>query len=468
MLFNSTQFLVFFPIVLALYFQLKQKGTLVMLLMASYYFYMCWQPKYVILILLSTIVDYFAGLWMGKREAKKSKIPILIISLTVNLGLLFFFKYFNFFNESLADLGELFSIPFSPSLHKLLLPVGISFYTFQTLSYSIDVYNGKLKLEKDFIKFAVFVSFFPQLVAGPIERATNLLPQFSKFHKFDKERILSGLQLVLWGFFKKIVIADRLAAVVDTVYATPDQFSGLYVLLATYLFAFQIYCDFSGYSDIAIGIARMMGYDLITNFRTPYFSKSIREFWSRWHISLSTWFRDYVYVPLGGNRTGKLVWVRNILITFIVSGFWHGANWTFISWGLIHGLYLLLERGMSKLDFSVPKVVKTIITFHMVLFAWMIFRANSITDVSVLINQIFSPWDTFDPALIGLTSYQFQVMITLLVLFFIIEAINEKWELSRKLKEASTSVRLFSYSIFLLFIALFGIWNSSSFIYFQF
>ncbi|MEQ9231684.1 MAG: MBOAT family O-acyltransferase [Cyclobacteriaceae bacterium] len=467
MLFNSTQFLVFFPIVLWLYFSLRHKGRLILLLLASYYFYMCWQPKYVVLILLSTAIDFAAGKWMGRLDTKKARKPILIFSLFVNLGLLFFFKYFNFFNEVLADLGAIFESPFSPSVHSLLLPVGISFYTFQTLSYSIDIYNGKIEPEKSFLKFAVFVSFFPQLVAGPIERAVNLLPQFSKTYDFDWKRILDGLHLVLWGFFKKIVIADRLAVVVDTVYASPESFAGPYLILATYLFAFQIYCDFSGYSDIAIGTAKMMGYDLMTNFRTPYFSTSVREFWSRWHISLSTWFRDYVYIPLGGNRGSKFKAARNILITFIVSGFWHGANWTFLIWGAIHGSCLLIERFATGFLKSVPTWMKWFATFHVVLIAWIFFRANTVSDVGTIFCQL-GTWSKLSAAEIHLTVFQFRILLTLLVAFIVAEVINYRFRISSSIIQLSFKARFAVYFVLFVIVSLFGIWNSSSFIYFQF
>ncbi len=468
MLFNSTQFLIFLPIVLSLYFLMRRKGRLWLLLIASYYFYMCWQPKYVVLILISTIVDYGAGLCMGILQDRRKRLPLLILSLAVNLGLLFFFKYFNFFNVALSDIASLLAVPFSPSVHKLLLPVGISFYTFQTLSYSIDVYKGKLKPERSFLKFAVYVSFFPQLVAGPIERATNLIPQFSKEHTFDRERIISGFQLILWGFLKKIVIADRVAIIVDTVYASPQEFSGGYFVLATYLFAIQIYCDFSGYSDIAIGTARMMGFDLMTNFRKPYFATSIREFWSKWHISLSTWFRDYVYIPLGGNRVSKFSWYKNIMITFVISGIWHGANWTFIAWGFLHGFYLLIEAAIPKMNRNVAPILKGVITFHLVLIAWVFFRANSIGDAIYIFKNTFLVWEAIDYSLLRMTEQQYWFIVITTLLFMAAEAIDQKWDMSYKILGSGRVIRPILYLGLLFVIMLFGVWDSSSFIYFQF
>jgi len=335
MLFNSLDFLIFFPVIVGLYFALSPKYRWVLLLGASYYFYMCWKAEYIILIVFSTLVDYFAARQMARIQEKKKRRPFLYLSLLSNLGLLFFFKYWNFFSGETRALLDSWNIMADVPTFQLLLPVGISFYTFQTLSYTIDVYNGKLEPEKNLGRFALYVSFFPQLVAGPIERATHLLPQLRQTFDFDYQRVVSGLQQMLWGFFKKVVIADRLAVYVNEIYASPGDENGLALLLATYFFAFQIYCDFSGYSDIAIGAARVMGYDLMENFRTPYLSKSIREFWSRWHISLSTWFRDYLYIPLGGNRVPQVRWFLNLFIVFVVSGFWHGANWTFLIWGAL-------------------------------------------------------------------------------------------------------------------------------------
>ena len=316
MLFNSLQFVVFFPIVIILYFLTPYKKRWILLLIASYYFYMCWKVDYIILIMISTLIDYICSNKMSQINEKIKRKKWLLLSIFSNLGILFGFKYFNFFSENIQSLFNHYNIFYEMPFFNVLLPVGISFYTFQTLSYTIDVYNGKTAAQKHLGVFAVYVSFFPQLVAGPIERSNHLLPQFFRKHDFSYNRVKSGLQKMLWGFFKKIVIADNLAILVDGVYNNVGNYNGLALIVATIFFTFQIYCDFSGYSDIAIGTAKVMGFELRENFKRPYFSKSIREFWQRWHITLSTWFRDYVYIPLGGNRTIKWRWYYNIFIKY--------------------------------------------------------------------------------------------------------------------------------------------------------
>ncbi|MCB0064655.1 MAG: MBOAT family protein, partial [Caldilineaceae bacterium] len=338
MLFNSLQFIIFFPAVVTIYFLLPHRYRWLLLLAASYYFYAAWQIEYTLLIFISTAVDYAMAHLMAQSEKLWHRRAYLGVSLLVNLGLLFGFKYFNFFNESVRATLNLFNIFYNVPAFQVLLPVGISFYTFQTLSYTIDVYRGKLAPERHFGRFALYVAFFPQLVAGPIERATHLLPQFHQPMTFNQTRIASGLRLLLWGMFKKVVIADRLALYVNQVYDHPGDHGALTLLIASYFFAFQIYCDFSGYSDIAIGAARVMGFDLMENFRQPYMARSIAGFWRRWHISLSTWFRDYLYIPLGGNRVARWRWYSNLFLVFLVSGLWHGAAWHFVIWGALHGL----------------------------------------------------------------------------------------------------------------------------------
>lgn len=337
MLFNSLQFLIFFPIVILLYYLLPHSKRWIFLLLASYYFYMSWNPAYIVLILISTLVDYFAAIKMSEQDNINKRKIYLFFSLFANLGLLFIFKYFNFFNDSVRLLFQSLGVNYGVPSLSLLLPVGISFYTFQTLSYTIDVYRGVTKPERHFGIFAVYVSFFPQLVAGPIERSERLLPQFRVPVIPNENNFSSGMKLMVWGFFKKVVVADNVAIIVNQVYNNVNEYQGLPLIIATFLFAIQIYCDFSGYSDIAIGSARVMGIHLMKNFNTPYFSKSITEFWKRWHISLSTWFRDYVYIPLGGNRVSKPRHYLNLFLTFLISGLWHGANWTFVIWGALHG-----------------------------------------------------------------------------------------------------------------------------------
>ncbi len=362
---------------------------------------MCWKVEYIVLIIASTLIDYYVAKQMAALTKKAKRKKWLLISLFSNLGILFGFKYFNFINENVQAIFDNFNIFYGVPTFDILLPVGISFYTFQTLSYTIDVYNGKTPVQNHLGIFAVYVSFFPQLVAGPIERSNHLLPQFFVEHKFSYDRVKFGLQQMLWGFFKKVVIADRLAIVVDGVYNNLDNYSGFSLLVATLFFTFQIYCDFSGYSDIAIGSARVMGFELMDNFKRPYFSKSISEFWQRWHISLSTWFRDYLYIPLGGNRVVKWRWYYNLFITFLVSGFWHGANWTFIVWGALHGTYLIMAIGLRKpkqyiLDLFklnntyAHKTYQVGFTFSLAVFAWIFFRANNISDAFYVISNIFS------------------------------------------------------------------------------
>lgn len=333
MSFNSIAFAIFLPIVFLLYWSIPKNKQWILLLISSYYFYMSWNVKYVFLILLTTVVSYACGILLGWTESVKKRRFILGCALFICLGILFLFKYFNFFTSTFCGVIQVFSIPLHPITLNLLLPVGISFYTFQTLSYVIDVYQGKIQPEKHFGIYATFISFFPQLVAGPIERSENLLPQIRREHCFSYEEATYGLRQMLWGFFKKIVIADTLAYYVDMVYDMPYSYNGASLLIVSVFFSFQIYCDFSGYSDIAIGTARLFGIRLMTNFKSPYFSESITEFWRKWHISLSTWFRDYVYIPLGGNRKGKIRKYVNTLITFLLSGLWHGANGTYVFWG---------------------------------------------------------------------------------------------------------------------------------------
>lgn len=397
MSFISFEFIIFFSIVVPLYFLLPVRWRLLLLLVSSYIFYAFSRVEYVLLIAFSTLVDYFAARELGKtpdEEVIKRRL-LLTASILVNLGVLFVFKYFNFFSESFFSLSEFIGFDYQPLTHQLILPVGISFYTFQSMAYTIDVYRKQIEVEEDLAIFATYVAFFPQLVAGPIERAQNMLPQFREKFVFDYERVVSGLRLVLWGVFKKVVIADRLAVYVNGVYNDVDTFSGLPVIVATLFFTFQIYCDFSGYSDIAIGTARVMGFDLMENFRQPYFATSVRDFWRRWHISLSTWFRDYLYIPLGGNRVSFIHGLLNLMIIFVVSGLWHGANWTFVVWGALHGGYIVLEtlfnRWTGKRN---PQALQLWfqrgITFLLVVFAWIFFRANTLTDALYIIESIFN------------------------------------------------------------------------------
>ena len=402
MLFNSFHFLIFFLIVVTLYFSIEPKYRWILLLLSSYYFYMSWKVEYVILIIISTLIDYFSALSINKTNNLNKRKFFLGLSICTNLGLLFTFKYFNFVGDSVRAFLALFSIQFSPHVLNILLPVGISFYTFQTLSYTIDVYRGRIKPQTHLGIFAVYVSFFPQLVAGPIERAKNLLPQFYEAKYFDYARVTNGLKLMLWGFFKKLVIADRLSIVVDVVYGNVGDYTGIPLILATVFFAFQIYCDFSGYSDIAIGAAQVMGIKLMDNFKRPYFSRSVAEFWKRWHISLSSWFKDYLYIPLGGSRVTVHRCYFNISIVFLVSAIWHGANWTFIIWGALHGFYMvfsLITKNMrNQIIHAIrltqfPRVHALIqigTTFSLVCIGWIFFRANNLSDALYVLTHLMS------------------------------------------------------------------------------
>ncbi|MFO7978685.1 MAG: MBOAT family O-acyltransferase [Bacteroidales bacterium] len=480
MLFNSLEFLFFLPIVVTFYFLINPRFRWVLLLFASYYFYMAWDYKYIVLILTSTIIDYVSGIIIYRAQRKSIRKLLLVLSLITNLGLLFFFKYFNFFGQNINYLFDQFNIFAEVPAYDYLLPVGISFYTFQTLSYTIDIYRGKQTPEYHFGRFALFVSFFPQLVAGPIERSVNLLPQFRETFSFDYDRIRDGIMLMLWGFFKKVVIADRLAEYVNMVYQEPELYGGFQNALATLFFSFQIYCDFSGYSDIAIGTALIMGYRLMTNFRRPYLAASIREFWQRWHISLSTWFRDYVYIPLGGNRVAKWRWNMNLFITFTVSGLWHGAEWTFVIWGALHGFYLMFAlwtrhwqqkfNDLSGLSGS-PALLRTsqaLVTFVLVFISWVFFRAMNTPDAFLILGKIIQ-FDVAGPINLFRYSVDMYISAISIILLLSVEILEERFRIYEKIK--TTSYRTLKWVILmmlLLTILVLGIWEEVDFIYFQF
>ena len=480
MLFNSLEFILFFPIVVAAYFILRPKYRWILLLLASYYFYMCWDYRYIVLIMFSTVVDYFSGIIIHKTDKKKVKTTFLLASLGTNLGLLFFFKYFNFFGESLTYVFDKANIFVDIPVYDYLLPVGISFYTFQTLSYTIDIYKGKQKPEYHFGRFALFVSFFPQLVAGPIERSVNLLPQFRQDFKFEYARVRYGILLMTWGFFKKVVIADRLAEYVNLVYNNPGEFEGLQNIIATLFFSFQIYCDFSGYSDIAIGAAMIMGYRLMTNFRRPYFAASIREFWARWHISLSTWFRDYVYIPLGGNRVVKWRWYYNLFITFLVSGLWHGAEWTFVIWGALHGFYLIFaivsEKWRVKLNSLIGltkspglyKFTQILVTFALVYFSWIFFRANNTADAFQIIGKTFSFSGGSNLNLFTF-NIDFYIAFISIAILLVIELFEEYAQLSQRAMQFVPRAAKWAILVVVIFVIfVLGVWDEADFLYFQF
>jgi D-alanyl-lipoteichoic acid acyltransferase DltB (MBOAT superfamily) len=475
MLFNSLAFALFLPLVFVLYwsvFKRNLKLQNLFIVIVSYLFYGWWDWRFLGLIIFSTIVDYTVACQLQKCKVEKQRKVLLGVSLFFNLGLLGFFKYFNFFVNSWVDAWQLVDVNVQTSTLNIILPIGISFYTFQTLSYTIDVYRKKLKPTRDLIKFAAYVSFFPQLVAGPIERATKLLPQFSKQRQFNSEFAISGFYLIIWGLFKKVVIADNCAFFVNQIFDNASGYSSLELFFGTLLFAFQIYGDFSGYSDIAIGVARLFGFSLMVNFSFPYFSRNIAEFWRRWHISLSTWFRDYVYIPLGGSRVNFWRRIRNVLVVFLISGFWHGANWTFVIWGGIHGLLflpLLFAKTnrvyVNRTALSYRHLPQLLSTFLLVCLAWVFFRADSISIANQIIVDILSFEDSSINVFFRTSkSLLFTIIICLSILVLLIfELISV--QKNRKEVVLSTYSAIF-ISLLIVFMGVFK--NPSDFIYFQF
>jgi alginate O-acetyltransferase complex protein AlgI len=457
--------------VVAGHFLLPQKYRWILLLAASYFFYMSWNAFYIIIIMISSVIDYFCGISMDNTVQTRKRKGYLYLSLLSNLGILIAFKYANFFVSEMSALVEFLDIDYVIPALNLILPVGISFYTFQTMSYSIDVYYNRTKVERHLGIFALFVVFFPQLVAGPIERSSNLLPQFKIQRNFSYENAIWGVNKILYGLFKKVVVADRLGIYVDAVYGShpivsniPDANGGA-ILLATIFFAFQIYCDFSGYSDIAIGSAKILGYDLMENFKRPYLSQSIKEFWKRWHISLSTWFQDYVYIPLGGNKVVKWRWYYNLMLTFLISGFWHGANWTFLIWGGLHGIYLIIgiwirpilnQKGRGLFS----KILFTLLVFSIVDFAWIFFRSQSFEIAILAIEKIFN----FDYLSSIGSSVNIIGAINLLFCGLSIALLFASYRIPTDMKLRYPKVMAVT---FVLLITIFG-QNGEQFIYFQF
>jgi D-alanyl-lipoteichoic acid acyltransferase DltB (MBOAT superfamily) len=482
MLFNSIDFAIFLPIVFVLYwFVLKNNLKLqnLLIVFASYIFYGWWDWRFLSLILFSTIIDYTVARKLKNTDSKQLRKILLWISILVNLGFLGFFKYFNFFLENFKTAFSFFGYEINGSSLNIILPVGISFYTFQTLSYTIDVYKRKIEPTKDIIAFTAFVSFFPQLVAGPIERATNLLPQFYKKRFFEYSNAVNGLRQILWGFFKKVVIADNCAGFVNEIFDNSTDLNGSALVLGAIFFTFQIYGDFSGYSDIAIGTSRLFGFNLKQNFAFPYFSRDIAEFWRRWHISLSTWFRDYLYIPLGGSRGGNWMKIRNTFIIFVVSGFWHGANWTFIIWGALNAIYflplLLTNNNRKNLDIvakgnllpGIKDIGLILLTFSLTVFAWIFFRAENIGHAISYISEIFSSSLFSEPAI----TQRYNALITLLliIVFIVIEWFGreEKYAIEKTGLKWSRPLRWAFYSLLLLIILLYS-GTKQEFIYFQF
>ena len=484
MLFNSIEFAIFLPIVFIIYWFVTNKNLKfqnLLLLSASYFFYSWWDWRFLSLIVFSSTIDYIVGVKLSSTKNERKRKFLLLTSIFVNVGFLGFFKYFNFFSESFAQAFTLLGQPFEASRLNIILPVGISFYTFQTLSYSIDVYRRKMKPTNNIISFFSFVSFFPQLVAGPIERATNLLPQFYKKRNFNYLNAVDGLKQILWGLFKKVVLADNCAIIVNDIFVNYESYSGSTLILGAIFFAFQIYGDFSGYSDIAIGTARMFGFNLMQNFAFPYFSRDIAEFWRRWHISLSTWFRDYLYIPLGGSKGSTNKKIRNIFIIFIVSGFWHGANWTFIIWGALNALYfiplLLLNRNRTNLNVaakgkSLPTIKETInilFTFGLTVFAWIFFRADSVTHALSFIKHLFTNLYIEIPNISGIGQRQIFITCIIILIFTIIEWMGRegKYAIEKYSSEWNSKKRWGFYYLILLTIFIYSK-NQQEFIYFQF
>jgi len=484
MLFNSIEFAIFLPIVFVLYWFVTNKNLKLqnlLLLSASYFFYAWWDWRFLSLIIFSSTIDYIVGLKLLESTDERKRKILLLISIFVNIGFLGFFKYFNFFSESFVQAFTLLGQPFEASRLNIILPVGISFYTFQTLSYSIDVYRRKIEPTKDIISFFSFVSFFPQLVAGPIERATNLLPQFYKKRNFNYLNAVDGLKQILWGLFKKVVIADNCAIIANDIFANYASYSGSTLVLGAVFFAFQIYGDFSGYSDIAIGTARLFGFNLMQNFAFPYFSRDIAEFWRRWHISLSTWFRDYLYIPLGGSRGSTNKKIRNIFIIFIVSGFWHGANWTFIIWGALNAIYflplLLLSRNRDNLNIagegkvlpSIREVVNILLTFSLTVFAWIFFRAESVTHAFSFIKHICNNLYIEIPNILAVGKWHILITCTLILIFTTIEWMGREgqYAIEKYSRNWNRGLKWMFYYLIILAIFIYSK-NQQEFIYFQF
>lgn len=484
MLFHTLDFLYFFIVFFVLYwflFKGNRKAQNILILIGSYVFYGWWDWRFLSLIALSTVIDYLVGLQIARSATRKKRVSLLWVSIIFNIGILGFFKYFNFFAENFALLLESIGFEAHQTTLNIILPVGISFYTFQTLSYTIDVYREKIKPTTDFISFAAFVSFFPQLVAGPIERASHLLPQFYRKRKFDYNLAVDGSKQILWGLFSKIVIADKSGEIANFIFDNSSQLHGSSLILGAIFFAFQIYGDFAGYSHIAIGVSRLLGFDLMQNFAFPYFSRDIAEFWRRWHISLSTWFRDYLYIPLGGSRGGTGLKVRNTFVIFIVSGFWHGANWTFVFWGFLNALYflplLLTKKNRTNTDtvsakWFFPSFVdfsKIIGTFLLTCLAWIFFRAENISHgfqyVGGIFNNTFSIDPFFDTTILG------NILITLaLIAFFLIsEWYSRHGQFGiQRLFLNNRLIRWSYYSVLIFLIMIYYQIDRSPFIYFQF
>lgn len=484
MLFNSFQFLIFFPVVTTVYFLLPHRFRWFHLLLASCVFYAAFIPAYLLILFATIIIDYIAGICIGKATGQ-ARGNFLILSIITNVGILAVFKYYNFFIENVNVLLKTFEVATQPLPYwSLILPIGLSFHTFQAMSYTIEVYRGNQKAEKHFGIYALYVMFYPQLVAGPIERPQNMLHQFHEKKFFRYDNLIEGMKLITWGLFKKVVIADRLSLLVNEVYNNPTEYEGLTFVVATIFFAFQIYCDFSGYSSIALGSAKVMGFTLMQNFNMPYLARSISEFWQRWHISLSTWFRDYLYIPLGGSKVGRWRWYYNLFVTFLISGVWHGANWTYVIWGGLHGLYIITEQAIVPVKIHTDKVfgwvpttsvdmLKRLWVFVLVCFAWIFFRANSLQDASLIINSILD-FDYYNLNQLSLqvvpeskhTVYTVDILFSWWWIFFLIvtEFVINKYPF----QQVGRPIRWAIYIAGIIILLVLGVYDNNQFIYFQF
>jgi alginate O-acetyltransferase complex protein AlgI len=482
MLFNSFQFLIFFPLVTTIYFLLPHKYRWLHLLLASCVFYMAFIPVYILILFFTIFIDYYAGIMIEESFGKRRKL-YLSLSIVANVLVLAIFKYYNFFIDNVNELlGALqFTTHELPYL-KIILPIGLSFHTFQAMSYTIEVYRGNIKPERHLGYYSLYVMFYPQLVAGPIERPQNILPQLHEYHAYSHSKLISGLRLMLWGLFKKVVIADRLGAIADEVFNHTNQYTGLAYVVATICFGIQIYCDFSGYSDIAIGSSRTMGIELMTNFKRPYFSFTVSEFWRRWHISLSTWFRDYVYIPLGGSRVSALRRQINLFIVFLISGFWHGASWNFVMWGGLHGTFLMIGNVVNeRITFLKQRnAINLILTFVLVNVAWIFFRAETFSSAWHITTHLFTPLNdqhylvlaksdlNNNATYLGQPLWRFAASLMLIPFLFLCDWLIEKGYAHSFVIGGPLLLRWTVYCFAVVVILIFGVFDTDSFIYFQF
>ena len=489
MVFNSFDFLVFMTAIVTVFYISPVKLRLYILLIGSYIFYMWWSVPFVLLLVFVTVVNYGAAVLITDNyfDRRRSR-AVFVTALIVSFGILFVFKYIPLLEETLTYMFAAVGVDYTPREFDLILPLGISFYTFQAVGYTVDVYNGQTKPERNFVRFSLFITFFPPLIAGPIERASDLVPQLVRASRFNMDNIITGLKFVLFGLFKKVVIADRIAVAVNTVYGAPENFAGLALVVATVLFAFQIYCDFSGYSDMAVGLAKMFGIDLTLNFRQPYLSRGIKEFWQRWHITLSRWFKRYVYIPLGGSHVGTVWFARNIMATFLISGIWHGASWTFIAWGALHGVYLLAEavvtkpvnaalRLLSLENYFLVNAAKTAVTFGLVCFGWILFRAETLDDSVFIMTNLFYNFDRWGElpyvfrtlSDMGMGMAQLLAGLACIILLVITDIAAGNGNIHEKLMDKPADLRFAFYLLIGLLIIALGVFHDGAdFIYFQF